>query len=71
MRLIDADALFEELNNKQIPWNRRINDIIMEQPTAYDVEKVVDRMEVLFKHHNATKTVKRLVIETVREGGKE
>ena len=44
MRLIDVDALFEELNNKQIPWNRSINDIIMAQPTAYDVEKVVEQI---------------------------
>ena len=45
MRLIDVDALFEKLNKKQIPWNRRINDIIMAQPTAYDVEKVEGRLE--------------------------
>ncbi len=41
-RLIDADALFKVLNDKNIPWNRQINDIIMAQPTAYDVEKVVE-----------------------------
>ena len=45
MRLIDVDVLFKELNNKQIPWNRSINDIIMAQPTAYDVESVVKRFE--------------------------
>ena len=43
MRLIDVDALFEELNSKKIPWNRRINDIIMAQPTAYDVERLRSR----------------------------
>ena len=70
MRLIDVDALFEELNNKQIPWNRRINDIIMTQPTAYDVEKVERHLEELFNHHNATKRVMRFVFEIVR-GGRE
>lgn len=44
-RLIDADALFKELNDNNIPWNRQINDIIMAQPTAYDVEKVVAELE--------------------------
>lgn len=43
-RLIDADVLFKELNDKNIPWNRQINDIIMAQPTAYDVEKVVEEL---------------------------
>ena len=45
MRLIDVDALFEELNDKDIPWNRRINDIIMAQPTAYDIENVMEQLE--------------------------
>lgn len=45
MRLIDVDALFAELNEKRIPSNRIINDIIMEQPTAYDVDKVVEQLE--------------------------
>lgn len=51
MRLIDADALFAELNEKEIPWNRRINDIIMNQPTAYDIDKVVEQLEE--SKHNA------------------
>ena len=49
MRLIDVDVLFEELNSKQISWNRRINDIIMAQPTAYDVEKVDEQIVEYFK----------------------
>lgn len=49
MRLIDVDVLFKELNSKQIPWNRRINDIIMAQPTAYDVEKVDEQIVEYFK----------------------
>lgn len=44
-RLIDADALFKELNDNNIHWNRQINDIIMAQPTAYDVDKVVEELE--------------------------
>ena len=44
-RLIDADALFKELNDENIPWNRQINDIIMAQPTAYDVDAVVKKLD--------------------------
>lgn len=44
MRLIDADILFAELNEKKIHWNRRINDIIMNLPTAYDADKVVEQI---------------------------
>lgn len=54
MRLIDADALFTELNEKDIPWDRRINDIIMKQQTAYDVDKVVEQLEELRDRGNKT-----------------
>lgn len=37
-------------------------------PTAYDVDKVVDRINIIFKHHRATKTVQRLVVETIEAG---
>lgn len=77
MRLIDADALFEELNNKQIPWNRSINDIIMAQPTAYDVEKVAEQIrseaqlmseaQLPHKYYKAIGTKKARAI--IRKGG--
>lgn len=67
MRLIDADKLKEYLQEylhyeHAIPW-------IDAQPTAFNVEKVVDRLEEMFKHHSATETVKRLVLETVKGSG--
>lgn len=43
-RLIDADALIAELNEKGIPFNAQINGIIMSQLTAYDVDKVVEQI---------------------------
>ena len=43
-RLIDADALIAELNEKGIPFNSQINGIIMSQLTAYDVDKVVEQI---------------------------
>lgn len=33
--------------------------------------EVVERLEEMFKHHNASKTVKRLVLEIVRNGRRE
>ncbi len=45
MRLIDADALFKQLREENIPFNADINEIINIQPTAYDVEKVVAELE--------------------------
>jgi len=35
--------------------------------TRKPVENILDRLKEMFKHHNATKTVQRLVLETVEE----
>jgi hypothetical protein len=49
MRLIDADKLIQVLNDN-IGWEstKDIQVKIMEQPTAYDVNKVVENM----REHN-------------------
>ena len=54
MRLIDADALIKKLSylytKKHIPVDMRAKEIlttIMEQPTAYDVDKVVEEIKTL------------------------
>ena len=47
MRLIDADALIEEIRNK-IPVYRGRNtfmSFVDDMPTAYDTEKVVAELE--------------------------
>ena len=53
MRLIDADALIKNLSylytKNHIPIDMRAKEIlttIMEQPTAYDVDKVVKELEL-------------------------
>ena len=53
MRLIDADALIKNLSylytKNHIPIDMRAKEIlttIMEQPTAYDVDKVVEELEL-------------------------
>ena len=52
MRLIDADALIKNLSylytKNHIPIDMRTKEIlttIMEQPTAYDVDKVVEELK--------------------------
>lgn len=44
MRLIDADALIEELREKVAHFNY-FKGLVQAQPTAYDVEKVVAELE--------------------------
>ena len=53
MRLIDADALIKNLSylytKNHIPIDMRTKEIlttIMEQPTAYDIDKVVGELEL-------------------------
>ena len=52
MRLIDADTLVKDLSylytKNHIPVDMRAKEIlttIMEQPTAYDIDKVVEEIE--------------------------
>ena len=48
-RLIDADALYEKLQSDSTYdlgcMDSELREIIERQPTAYDVEKVVERLE--------------------------
>ena len=48
MRLIDADKLIEDIHKRNY-INKALSEIfetiIDEQPTAYDVDKVVERLE--------------------------
>ena len=51
MRLIDADALIEKLQRNSAfgmvrnAADKNVYEIIAEQPTAYDVEKVVESLK--------------------------
>ncbi len=42
--------------------------VVDSQPTAYDLDKVIDKINNIFKHHTATKIVQRLVVETIEAG---
>ena len=82
MRLIDADTLIKNLSylytKNHIPVDMKSKEIlttIMEQPTAYDVDKVVKELE-LHSFELGTDTIPahyvRLneAIEIVKAGGK-
>ena len=81
MRLIDADALIKNLSylytKNHIPVDMKSKEIlttIMEQPTAYDIDKVVEKLE-LHSFELGTDTLPvhyvRLndAIEIVKQGG--
>lgn len=86
MRLIDADALIKDLGylytKNHIPVDMRSREIlstVMEQPTAYDVDKVVKEInEWTFnanidvgggKVMNHNLIVRDIAIEIVKAGG--
>lgn len=48
MRLIDADALIEEIKDNEFAWLKnkiQCLSLIKRQPTAFNVEKVVEQLE--------------------------
>ena len=87
MRLIDADTLIKDLSylytKNHIPVDMRAKEIlttIMEQPTAYDIDKVVEELERIRakktcnKEKCDTKEICRIcvvddAIEIVKQGG--
>lgn len=78
MRLIDADALIEAINKSTCHfaeelWKRVVCDVISNQPTAYDVEKVVAKLEVLqcVNPFLTTTEYKHKAIDIVKRGGVE
>lgn len=87
MRLIDADTLVKDLSylytKNHIPVDMRAKEIlttIMEQPTAYDIDKVVQELEeaktinVNVGYGTIYKTIRKdVAIEIVKQGcvGKE
>ena len=74
MRLIDADYFKEQIAGATVKENIEpkkaiaLMRVVDSQPTAYDVDKVIDKINTIFKHHTATKIVQRLVVETVEAG---
>ena len=86
MRLIDADALLEHIKKLEChaenkKYEQGLNDflqcylpqIIDNQPTAYDVEKVVAEIEEYYEEAEQHRFASAIsdIVEVVRNGGKE
>lgn len=86
MRLIDADALLGILGKMPLIWEygqavSDIYDIVEKQPTAYDVDKVVEELEATRKeitkwdsdkhyiYKEGTDWMAEKAIDIVRKGG--
>ena len=78
MRLIDADALVKDLSylytKNHIPVDMRAKEIlttIMEQPTAYDIDKVVEELREFLINYGVSENsrVHQRIIEIVKQGG--
>ena len=77
-RLIDADALIEEAKELHVDDFMLVLGMVNKQPTAYDVEKVVEELEenqkIVF-HFDGRKPIQSIdyekAIEIVRKGGVE
>ena len=83
MRLIDADALIKVLN-KEIGWveTTEVKIKIMEQPTAYDIDKIAETINLHIKSWEDESFIRRDIAEEhikalnwalkiVKGGGKE
>ena len=49
--LISRKDLLDELQNRNIPYNAEVNDVIVNQPIAYDVDRVVEKIHKLLGNH--------------------
>lgn len=76
MRLIDADKLIEDVLNSMPTGSARgvFRAFIEEQPTAYDIDKVVAQLEALdnaeVDYYTSNDVIDRIdAVEIVKEGG--
>ena len=75
MRLIDADV-FKEIVGTETKLRKMVCDLIDSQPTAYDVEKVLEQLEASKQGAKDSKDLSKYSayeqsINIVRNGGKE
>ena len=78
MRLIDADILIKALVIGQNTCGQVVIDVIHNQPTAYDVDEVVEKIREYFKKQIDKEVDKLKVVDfsceinkIIRAGGKE
>ena len=70
MDLIDRQALIKQLKDENIPFNADINEIIIIQPIAFDVENLI---EEIARRDTTDGNVKvfsgKEVIDLIKKGG--
>lgn len=70
MDLIDRQALIKQLKEENIPFNADINEIIIIQPIAFDVDNVI---EEIARRDTTDGNVKvfsgKEVIDIIKKGG--
>lgn len=76
-RLIEADKLIEAIRKSTCQWPEHlwklvVCDVINNQPTAYDVEKVVEKLDEFYELvEDNQKLVVRHATDIVKHGGVE
>ena len=58
MRLIDDDALLKAWDNLSERGRKEFDQVIMTQPTAYDIEKVIAELKELRNKPNFSEQIK-------------
>ena len=70
MRLIDADEIIDSLGGSDMDF--AIGAVIDEQPTAFDVDKVVEQLDVyITKLVGRNSALYQTVMQIVKGGGVE
>ena len=70
MRLIDADKIIDSLGNSDMDF--AIGAVIDEQPTVFDVDKVVEQLDAyITKLVGRNAALYQTVIQIVKGGGVE
>lgn len=68
MRLIDADKIIDSLGNSDMDF--AIGAVIDEQPTAFDVDKVVEQLDTyITKLVGRNSALYQTVMQIVKGGG--
>ena len=72
MRLIDADKLIHALVNDFIGGKKTLGQVIDEQPTAFDVDEVVEQLDTyITKLVGRNAALYQTVMQIVKGGGIE
>ena len=79
--LISKESLLKEIDEviAQYNWKEYVildilhcaRDMVFDQPTAYDIDKVIEQLEETFDRWGLDKGEKDIMLEIVKKGGAE